>query len=1622
MARSSYSGEEGFNPKQSILELEDAYGEVIKYYYGNAEAAEKKFQQLCKQERFKTLQESYQRENQAALQRFSDEKKRLAQTLNEELQALDLKYEVEKKKCAEGTKERIALDAKYNSERQSKIQAAAKEEAILQHKIFAQAEDLDNQLTKLKEDNYRTAYETAQRLDTELYNKKNFQEKVLADKEEIQAKKAHTRKLLKETQHRNIQIKHFNEELKEKQALQAQLETYLATKVGAQDEGAQNKLKEVESEINSLLEERTELESKQELAYSTVHKWQKDIEAAEERRKKLNDSLFAAQLTFLDQKEREKVINEMIAEEEEKQAEIRSKMVELDAKSRDETGAGVSDSDPELLKLQEQLNESLNRVDKSLLTLAAANKENTKELAAQKVTDKKTSTDNKTAELKAEAEAKKALKKDDAYQKSKKEMWDAQAENNALDREEAKEEEAYMANAEWADKMSDNITKSVGSMAATLGNGLKALIDFSKSIDENIDSFYEYQGHIEARLQGSESSFKSVAKSIDKNVGFSGLVSQKEMINSIKELTDHGVAYNIETRAFLATISENIANTFDAFDASLLRIVRIQQADTTAARLGMEASLTKLFNQYFSDTSYLSDAFDSVAGAILDASSQMSRDASMEFEYIVQKWLGALYSIGLSQDTVNTIAEGINYLGTGNVEALNNNDALRTLLAMSASQAGMDFGQLLIEGIDADTTNELLKSMITYLSQISSNTQNNQVTKAVYSELFGMNTTDLKVFSHLQQSELDQLYKNTQAYNDSWNEVNNQLSQVGSRIHISQIIDTAFENIMVDAANNIGGNVGTYGLWKTLNIIEGLTGGIQIPAFAVMGNMVDLDTTVTALAKAGVAGLSLMGSVLSGLFSGQMFGTLDLKKWGFDDYTSRGASTTQILKGMQSGVSSSEQYNTVGSSNAGDIKSTSMTDATNGANEDKEITNKDVEGIGQTELQHIMDAVWENENVTALSELTAIKNRLDRPFKAEIDMLNGLYNKIWKVQARILGNGYGAYGSVEDTGSSGSAPSNASGGESGSGGETPPASNTEVVTIVELNNNSVDALQEKLIGNTYKVEVTNADDLKLSTPLEISLTADAISNPIVQALNTMQGALLAGTYKTNLEDLNISINMSNESGDSTPIIIEQAAPDTNLESVIETTLLSTQEALLGHTFKTTIENISDLLPQVNLISELVSGATENNEGLSLEELLITPLTGSIESLKASLLAHTYLTKLTGGSITLQSGDTIVNPEIVVETPEENEAVENVLKISSDPYFREIFDTILNNTFKVQLQEGLPSTTLGEDTDTGDVTNKNLIDPSLSPYISTVDYLYEKIKDTTFKGEIVNFDAITNAILTQPLSTTPSNTPSNNETLLSQLLETNNNLRDYLSETITIMGTENTLEQVLSSHNAVNEKQLSELVNVFNQVQESSFTSTHKDTVAQLLEKQFNENNKEKEILEPQTLTETLIYNTDALGTLLTLLSLDRVFKVENTNSEATSDTLTQLTTFADSINTSIVTSLENDLQLSQTVASINDLHTQIQDVKNAVEVAHTSPNKSVTVDNLSDDVKAYLNNTIKSMIIAALTDKVLQEATTPEPTESIQEQIQKALALMNVNVTVTNDFFTEFLQKNAFSN
>lgn len=511
---------------------------------------------------------------------------------------------------------------------------------------------------------------------------------------------------------------------------------------------------------------------------------------------------------------------------------------------------------------------------------------------------------------------------------------------------------------------------TVNAVQGAIQNGLN-------QIDQNIESFFEYQASINARLQGANNDYQKIVGMVQKNVGISGITSQKEVLANIKKLVDSGVAYDLEARAYLATMSEDIANSFDAFSADLARMIRLQQADITASRLGMEAALLTFFNENFKDSSYLTDAADQVTSAIFDASAQLSRDESLAFEYMTQKWLGALYSLGLSQEATSKIAEGLNYLGTGNVDALNGNDSLQTLMAMSASNAGISYADILTQGLNSDTTNKLLKSMVEYLSNIATNTEN-QVTKAAYANLFSLSMSDMKTLSTLNQTDIDGIYNASLNYASAMQETSNQLSQIVSRTHLSQIVDTAFENAMATSSLSIGNNIAGYATWKVLNVIEELTGGIALPFVNVMGFGVDLNTTVTQLAKTGIAGLGLMGGLLSSLFGGSLFGTSDLNKWGYQEYNSRGSQIKGIAKGVSSGKSASSDMNMTGSASSSDVKNSTMSEGAATAEEDSKITNESTADQAQDTKEYtdkVLAALGYGE-VTVIEELTSMHEHM----------------------------------------------------------------------------------------------------------------------------------------------------------------------------------------------------------------------------------------------------------------------------------------------------------------------------------------------------------------------------------------------------------------------------------------------------------------------------------------------------------------------------------------------------------------------------------------------------------------------------------------------------------------------
>lgn len=436
-------------------------------------------------------------------------------------------------------------------------------------------------------------------------------------------------------------------------------------------------------------------------------------------------------------------------------------------------------------------------------------------------------------------------------------------------------------------------TKALG--IAALQNLSKVAKTTFNALDRGIENYLgtysQYMGLIESRLQGSTKNFSSVTSLISNRIGASQYVSQTKVLSNLSAMIEQGINYNVEQRAFLQTISENIANTFDAFDSNLLRIIRLQQSDTTAARLGLEANLIKFFNTNFSDTSYLSDAFKNVRSNLFEAESQLGRNESVAFEYNIQKWLGSLYSVGVSSNTISSLSQGLGYLGSGNISALSGNEALQRLLVAASNAAGLNYGGLLTKGLNAGDANKLLKGVVDVIQQISQS--NNQVVRSQYANLFGITISDMSAIASL-TDKVQSIANTVLDYNGAIQETESQIKALPSRLSIQTRIDNMFSNVMAGIGENIANSAAAYTTWMLTDLIQKSGVDLSVTAF---GTKVD----PIAIAKGAIIGLSTLGelgTILAGLTGAN---NLSLSNWGAQDtLTAGGAGFTGVVS---SGVS-----------------------------------------------------------------------------------------------------------------------------------------------------------------------------------------------------------------------------------------------------------------------------------------------------------------------------------------------------------------------------------------------------------------------------------------------------------------------------------------------------------------------------------------------------------------------------------------------------------------------------------------------------------------------------------------------------------------------------------------------
>lgn len=513
------------------------------------------------------------------------------------------------------------------------------------------------------------------------------------------------------------------------------------------------------------------------------------------------------------------------------------------------------------------------------------------------------------------------------------------------------EEERAAARERIAQEQEDNDNRNASALAesgfssassaeglSTFSKILDVVSGISKKMSQNftqaVNFQNQYMGKVDARLQSEEAQtgfFKQITDDVQSAVGASRFVSQKELLQNVAKLTENGIAYNIEQRAMLATLSDKMVTTFDVLDNTLQRMIRIQQADLTMSQLGSEAQLTKFLNSQFEDTSYLNTMYDSVLAALTDSISSMDKNNATSFTYAVQKWLASLYSVGLSDQAVATIASGINALASGNINTLNSNQPLSVLMNMSATNAGLSYSDLLTQGLNASNVNDLMRSMVDYLGTIAENTTDNQVLRSQWSDVLGITLTDLRAVSNLTNNDISAIYRSNTTYDQSINETQNQLQTVVGRTAASERVQTMADNFMFNWGMNMAQNDAQYMTWYATQFVDQLLGvvGLQnstvgmitkvISALPMLSSLSETlgDISNTSLAfntsGGGILGvLGALGNIITLPFNiasalgsavGNMFDTMagqnkSLMGFDWDPFTMRGTDYTQGIKGV----------------------------------------------------------------------------------------------------------------------------------------------------------------------------------------------------------------------------------------------------------------------------------------------------------------------------------------------------------------------------------------------------------------------------------------------------------------------------------------------------------------------------------------------------------------------------------------------------------------------------------------------------------------------------------------------------------------------------------------------------
>jgi hypothetical protein len=344
----------------------------------------------------------------------------------------------------------------------------------------------------------------------------------------------------------------------------------------------------------------------------------------------------------------------------------------------------------------------------------------------------------------------------------------------------------------------------------------------------------------------------------------------------------------------------------------------------------MEAALNAFLNNMYETTEYLSDVAAGVRNSLQEMQSLMAGAEAAEVEYQVQKWLGSLYSVGMSDAAVNSISSALGKIAAGQIDGLTG-DGAGNLLIMAANEAGLSIAEILAKGLDASDTNELMQAVVNYLAEIAESSKDNRVVQQQLANVFGVKASDLKAATNLAtKGSVSAIYGNSLSYGGMLDTLFTMAGSMGNRTSMAEMMTNFWSNGQYTLAGSMASNPISYFIYKMAKVVDDAAGGIDLPFVSVFGSGVDLNTTVSDLMRVAAVGAGILGSIeplISGLgnsFSGRaMLDQLGISAGSGLAVTPRGDGAVA----SDSGGWSTSESGYAGNASSSDIKNSTIQEA-----------------------------------------------------------------------------------------------------------------------------------------------------------------------------------------------------------------------------------------------------------------------------------------------------------------------------------------------------------------------------------------------------------------------------------------------------------------------------------------------------------------------------------------------------------------------------------------------------------------------------------------------------------------------------------------------------------------------